>query len=374
MKLAVRLALPLLLLLAVVVPSAGMTEFRGLFVDAFHPGIKTHEQVTQMVSAAKAANFNALIVQVRKRGDVYYNSTIEPKASDIASDYDPLADVIQQSHAAGMQVHALVSVYEVSHESYKVAEAHVTSKHPDWLTTEDRKSTVLSWGKIWLDPGVPEVQDYIVSIVREILTKYSVDGIHLDNLRYPSLEAGLNAISIARFRESYARTDTPRDDDEDWTAWRRDQITKLVRRIGETVRAVRPAAQLSCTAMKADPALSSEFFLQDWDAWMRENLLDFACPMLYYRGDTLGTGADKALASSYQRNVYISIGGWQIPSSVASKHIAEARQAGAKGVAVFSYHYLGPNSPDPGCSKLGDMANSVFAEPATMPALPWRQP
>jgi len=144
MRLAVRTAWCLAILCSPAVFASGMTEFRGLYVDAFHPGIKNHEQVTRMVSADKAANFNALIVQVRKRGDAYYNSKIEPKASDIAPDYDPLADVIQQAHAAGIQVHALVSVYEVSHESYKVTENHVAGKHPDWLTTEDRKITVLS--------------------------------------------------------------------------------------------------------------------------------------------------------------------------------------------------------------------------------------
>jgi len=220
---------------------------------------------------------------------------------------------------------------------------------------------------------VPGVQDYIVSIVSDIVTNYPVDGIHLDNLRYPSIGAGLNAISIARFRQDTARSETPDDRDPAWMAWRCDQISTLVRRIGETIRAARPNAQLSATVLNADPALSSWFFLQDWELWMRENLLDFVCPMLYYRGDTLGAGAGKALQSSYQRNVYIGIGAWQIASSTASKHISDARQAGAKGVAVFSYHYLGPNSPDPACAKLTDMRNTVFDEDATSPSLPWRK-
>ena len=82
MSFAFRFVLVLAAIAGMLPAQAG--EFRGLYVDAFHPGFKTNQQVAQMVNAAKAANVNALIVQVRKRGDAYYNSAIEPKASDIA--------------------------------------------------------------------------------------------------------------------------------------------------------------------------------------------------------------------------------------------------------------------------------------------------
>jgi uncharacterized lipoprotein YddW (UPF0748 family) len=126
-----------------------VVEFRGLYVDAFHPGIKSHEEVTQMVQAAKAARFNAVIVQVRKRGDAYYNSRIEPKAADIAPDYDPLADVIRQAHALGLEVHAMVSTYEVAHKSYTLPESHIRKTHPEWLMAMQDGSTVQQ-GKVYL--------------------------------------------------------------------------------------------------------------------------------------------------------------------------------------------------------------------------------
>ena len=94
MRLQFRFALASAVLVLVGLNPALASEFRGLYVDAFHPGFKSHEEVTQMVAAAKAANFNALIVQVRKRGDAYYNSKVERKGYDIAPEYDPLADVI----------------------------------------------------------------------------------------------------------------------------------------------------------------------------------------------------------------------------------------------------------------------------------------
>lgn len=106
MKIVLTMAVLTLLGITAALAQEGSAEFRGLYVDAFHPGFKTHEEVTQLVSAAKEANLNALLVQVRKRDDAYYNSNIEPKASDIAADYDPLADIITQAHAVGLQVHA----------------------------------------------------------------------------------------------------------------------------------------------------------------------------------------------------------------------------------------------------------------------------
>lgn len=102
--------LVLLWLIPVATPGQSAEEFRCLYVDAFHPGFKSHEETTRMVAAAKAAHFNTLIVQVRKRRDAYYESIIEPKASDISPEYDPLGDIIKQAHDAGMEVHAWLSV------------------------------------------------------------------------------------------------------------------------------------------------------------------------------------------------------------------------------------------------------------------------
>lgn len=146
---ALAVALVVILGLLMALPMAQATEeFRGLYVDAFHPGMKTHEEVTQMVTAAKNANFNALIVQVRKRGDAYYNSHVEPRASDIAADYDPLADVLAQAHVAGLEVHAMISVYDVAQECYVLPDTHVAKKHPEWLMVTQAGTSIQDGGMI----------------------------------------------------------------------------------------------------------------------------------------------------------------------------------------------------------------------------------
>jgi len=374
-KLAVRLALPLLLLTAVVTPSAGMTEFRGLYVDAFHPGIKTHEEVTQMVNAAKAANFNALFVQVRKRGDAYYNSKIEPKALDIAPDYDPLADVIQQAHAAGLEVHAWLTVYEVSLDSkwFKCPSNSVSLTHPEWLMCLRDGNVKLANNKIWVDPGIPAVQDHFVATVLDLLENYDIDGVHLDNVRYPDIKSGYNASSVQRFGSEKGLTGIPADSDVAWCEWRCKQVTDLIRKLKSSLSATKPHLKLSASVCSESPKIAREVFLQEWDVWTKEELVDFVVPMLFITADRMPRYAAQALAAASTRAVYVGVGAYRLPADLTEKHILDVRAAGAQGIVVYSYHYLRSDVSSAACAKLSDLRSSVFAEAATIPALPWKQ-
>ncbi len=348
-------------------------EFRGLYVDAFHPGFKTHEQVTQMVTAARAANFNALIVQVRKRGDAYYNSHIEPKASDIAADYDPLADIITQAHAVGMQVHAWLSVYEVALDSKwsRPAASAIHLAHPEWLMADRDGKTIVGTGKIWVDPGIPAVREQFVSVVTDVLNNYQVDGIHLDNIRYPVAKYGYNAISVARFKQEQSISEVPEDDDPIWCQWRRDQVTALVRDVHAAVVSVRPSVKLSVSGIMK-PETAAGFFFQDYEAWLRDSMVDFIIAMLYLTEDKMPEYASAALAAAHGRHVYAGIGAYRLAPDLTMKHIVDARAAGAVGFGVYSYHYLGPNTPTPDLTELQDLSGGVFSEPAGVPLMPWK--
>ncbi len=369
-----------LLALAVIAALAGLlparaAEFRGLYVDAFHPGFKTHQEVTQMVTAAKAANVNALIVQVRKRGDAYYNSAIEPKASDISADYDPLADVITQAHAQGIEVHAWLSLYEVALDSkwFKPAANSVHLTHPDWLMADQQGRTALDHGKVYLDPGVTAVQDRMVSVVSEVVANYSVDGIHLDNVRYPDVGSGYNALSVARFNTETGKSGSPNPNDPDWRKWRTQQVTGLVARIHTALSEGKRMVKLSASVMLSDPKLAAMQFMQDWDGWTRDGLVDFLVPMVYLQTDSMPAAAVKSLDASHDRHIYVGIGAWRIPGALASKHIADCRAVGAEGVVLYSYHYLGPNSTSADTAKLSDVKSSSFKDQTSTAPMAWMQ-
>ena len=96
----------------------------------------------------------------------------------------------------------------------------IPAKHADWLQKTSAGSTTLNDRKMMLDPGAPDARAYTVSVIMDIVSRYDVDGIHLDNVRYMGEKAGYGDISVGRFRTQFAKADAPGETDADWKAWR----------------------------------------------------------------------------------------------------------------------------------------------------------
>ena len=140
---------PLLCLLAWFLPAAARCqELRGFWVDAFHAGFKSSTEVSQLVADARAANCNALFVQIRKRGDAYYSNGLEPRATDISTaSFDPLADLIAKANSGPepLKVHAWIVSFNIwnSQSSLPSQSSHPYRTHPDWLT---QRNDGIQWG------------------------------------------------------------------------------------------------------------------------------------------------------------------------------------------------------------------------------------
>jgi uncharacterized lipoprotein YddW (UPF0748 family) len=264
----------------------GPPQYRALWVDAFHDGMKSPEQVEALVANAHRANLNALIVQVRKRGDAYFNQSIEPRASDIKGppDFDPLAYLIRLAHAAypRIEVHAWLNVFFVGETS----RVYVTQGSV-WGT---RSYDGVRGG--FLDPAVPEVQAYTHQIFMNVASHYDVDGLHMDYVRYPGVGWGYSPTALALFMKATGMTTKPSPDNEAWKAWRRTQVTNFVRNLHDDLQREHPGVKLSAALIcygggpaAADwwrtSAFSSVF--QDWRAWLANGYLDFGVPMNYDR-------------------------------------------------------------------------------------------
>lgn len=360
---------------AILTAPCGAAEMRGLWVDAFHRGYKSPQETTEMVAKARACNFNALFVQVRKRGDVYYDSAIEPKAKDTDPGYDALADVITKAHAAGLQVHAWLSLFEVYHDVVEVRadvnQVHLV--HPEWLMKDDRGRTKFPGDKLFLDPGVPEVRDYLARIVEEIVRNYNVDGIHLDIVRYPSRESGYNERSVALFNQEANRTDKPDKNDEAWCNWRRAQSTQFVRTVYQRTTAIKPHVQLSA-AVFANRGDASGYRFQDWDGWLRAGIIDFAVPMNFALDSRVfETKCTETKTLSTGRAIYMGQGAYKMGADEALRQIAMARSAGFGGVVVYSYAYSSVPRGDDAVSMMDALRAGPFAQPDTVPTLSWKQ-
>ena len=284
-------------------------QFRGYWVDAFNAGSYSADQVTALVADAVDLGANALVVQTGRRFDCFCNDALYPRtdAGIAPAPYDPLAEVIRQAHAAGIEVHAWVNTTTLwnsttppsSPEHAFNAHGLVASGTDRWLN--QRADGVEQVGtNTYADPANPAAVDYIVEAISSIATNYDVDGINLDYVRYPDYNAGefqndwgYSETSLARFAAQTGRTDRPEPTDAEFSDWRRDQVSALVRKIYVALYEADPSDRLSVNGTTyaygpvsyggwegARPFMN---VLQDWKGWLDEGTVDTVTAMNYKR-------------------------------------------------------------------------------------------
>jgi uncharacterized lipoprotein YddW (UPF0748 family) len=385
-----------------------VTEYRALWVDGFNPGLQTPDQVTQLVRDCQSISCNMLLTQIRVHANALQAKSSEPRTANFPNGFDPLSDVIGKAHAAAppIEVHAWINVMPVwpTEGDPPAWPNHVFNTHgltasgaDMWLTLNEQGNTSGS-GLYWLDPGNPGAAAYAVHQVVSVVKNYAVDGVHLDFIRLGGVQWGYNPTSLTRFRARYNRTDTPAPDDAQWSQWRRDQVTSVVRRIWLESTAANPRIKVSAALIPwgsgpaSDDAWSStsayRAVFQDWRAWLQEGLLDIAIPMNYFPDSTMAANFDQWLefekSHRYNRHVVIGMGNYlnSVQESVAQIRRARGRSASgarADGVSIYVYHQTNkddlPFSQFVEATTLGmtpSPAFPVFAHNAILPAMPWK--
>lgn len=381
------------------VPTATPQQTRALWIT--RTTLTSPDAIRQMVSAAQAGGFNTLLVQVRGRGDAYYNATIEPRASEIDArpSFDPLAVVLDQAHAAGMKVHAWVAVNLIaSATTLPASRDHIVYRQPEWLmvpkelAAEMRKVNVRSpaylgrlarWTRahsaavegLYSSPLVPAAQDHTIAVIAEIAAKYAVDGVHLDYVRFPGEEFDYSPAAVDQFKIALQplMTEVERKDvaarelldpsaypnmfPMRWADFRRERLTALVTRIRSAVKAARPEALVSA-AVLPDAQVAFDSRLQDWRGWLDRSLLDVVCPMAYTtESDTFRQQIASTRAYAGSRPVWAGIGAYQLTAEQTIAHVAAAKTLGAEGIILFSYEALtAPPNTAVSVSELGRAA------------------
>ncbi|GAA4422934.1 glycoside hydrolase family 10 protein [Georgenia halophila] len=284
-------------------------QWRGYWVDAFNEGIYDAGQVTELVDEAEALGANALVVQVGRRFDCFCNDAIYPRTDAwiAPAPYDPLAEVIEQAHAAGIEVHAWVNATTLWNSATPpTSPEHAYNAHgfdaegqDRWLNQRVDGSERIG-NNTYIDPANPDAVDYVVDAVTSITENYDVDGINLDYIRYPDYNSGAfvndwgySEVSLARFAAETGRTDVPEPDDEEFSDWRRDQVSNLVRKIYVNMYEIDPSDRLSVDAVTYSYGPQSyggwegtrpyANVMQDWRAWLDEGIVDTVTAMNYKR-------------------------------------------------------------------------------------------
>lgn len=345
---------------------APISTVRGLWVDAFGPGLKTRQQVAQVVEDAARLGVNTLFVQAVRRGDcLCLRASVPPITDrDFEKNFDPLTIVTRLAHARGMRVIAWVSVTGgINARVPNTSPRHVSRLHGptaganSWMSRRPDGS----WqegGDGWLDPAIPAAADHMVESVVSLVRNYPVDGVQLDRIRYPDGGAwGYDPKTLARYRAETGAKGTPAASDPRWQAWKREQVTALVRRISLEVKAVRPTAWVTAATITygAPPApgdlaafRKSRTYtdvLQDWPTWMREGYLDLNVLMNYKR-DTVGEQGEwldgwNAFAASVRGRSEVA-GGTALYLNTPAVTASQARRTVATGLGWVGYSYRTP--------------------------------
>ncbi len=376
-------------------------EFRALWVDAFHAGFKSAAEVSQLVADTRAGHFNALIVEVRKRGDAYYNSRFEPKATDIAAGYDPLADLITKAHtgAPRLEVHAWIVTYPIWNSSTPPSQpSHVFNLHPDWLMKNSAGQTSTDGKSFNVDPGHPDVQEHTFNVALDLISHYDIDGLHFDYVRYPGRDWGYNSVAVARFNRRYGRSGQPSATDSLWMQWRRDQVTSLVRKVYLSSLAIKPNVKVSAATITWAPGITTQAewtgtaaysnVLQDWRAWMQEGILDLNIPMAYFRQETHPDAWNQwsqfIKDYRYNRQAAIGAGIYLNTLSDALQQMRSTRLATPKGNradGITGYSYAVPCKDAGRTAFLNALTKPssydpnpmpVFADTVVPPVMPWK--
>jgi uncharacterized lipoprotein YddW (UPF0748 family) len=398
----VRSATVSLAALLVVAPIAlpSQTEVRALWV--VRTSLTSPSMVAAMVDAAKAGGFNTLLVQVRGRGDAYYQHGIEPRPLALAAlpSFDPLAATIVRAHAAGLRIHAWININLVAGMNPPISREHVIYRHPEWLMVPE----ALAQDLLHADPRDPQytvrLQQYIhtrprdveglyvslvsdaarrytVGVIRNIVERYDVDGVHLDYIRYPEEDFDYGRDTLAAFRSAVTADLTPDDRRRydarssvdpltypkafpaRWRAFRSDSLTAVVSQVRQVVRSVRPRAVLSA-AVAPDLRVASVHRLQDWGTWLERGLIDVVCPMAYTPdGGVFATQIAAARQVAGDRRLWAGIGAYRLSEDQIVGNVQAARRLGAAGVILYSYDSL--TEPPRGREYLAQVARAAFS-------------
>jgi uncharacterized lipoprotein YddW (UPF0748 family) len=281
-------------------------EFRGAWVASVanidwpsRPGLSTWEQQAELVAIldrAAALRLNAVILQVRPAADALYDSPHEPWSEYLTGVqgkapepyYDPLRFAVEAAHARGLELHAWFNPYRARHPSGRSAPArtHVSVTHP---------ALVRSYGRnLWMDPGEPAVVERTLRVMLDVVRRYDVDGIHLDDYFYPYPETapGATDSTTVSFPDSasYARYvqgggTLARDD------WRRQNVDRLVEAIYRRTKALKPWVKVGISPFgiwrPGHPAQIAGFdayakLYADARRWLRTGWVDYLTPQLYW--------------------------------------------------------------------------------------------
>ena len=258
-------------------------QFRGM------PTEKLKQNLIGQLNSLQKAGINAIIFQVRPEADALYASRLEPWSRFLTGVqgkapepyWDPMQFMIDECHKRGMEFHAWINPYRTKTTlKSELAPNHVYNIHPEWFVTYG--------DQLYFDPALPESRRHICMVVSDIVSRYDVDAIHMDDYFYPYPIKGKDFpddASFARFGGGFSNKGD----------WRRSNVNVLIKKLHETIREIKPWVKFGISPFgiyrneSSDPLGSKTKGLQNYDdlyadvlLWAREGWIDYNIPQIYW--------------------------------------------------------------------------------------------
>lgn len=346
-----------MILLSIVVSLTALpAEIRSLWVLPWN--ITSPQAIDKVIEDALAANQNELLLEVRYRSDALYtpnragNMYFNPEPrSYILKDahFDPLEYAITAAHAKALKVQAWVVVFNATPTAKDlVAKNHIYNNYPHWITYDKDGRQMRSADQFgyFIDPGIPEVQDYLLDVFSDIVSGYPLlDGVHLDYIRYPSSQWGYHPTSLSRLEAARKAGETL-----SWNEWRTRQVTEFVEKCYHRIKSIDPNMMLSA-AVFSNIFDARTAYAQDWYDWLDRGIIDRIYPMAYHLDyDNFRNQLSNMKQQAQEDKIVIGLRAWDAkgkslmpldsPSyniSHLNKRIALVREGSFAGIALFSY-------------------------------------
>ena len=372
-------------------------EFRGVWVATVenidwpskrglsNPAQK--EEFIALLDRHQKNGMNAIIMQVRPSGDALYPSTLEPWSEYLMGTqglppspfYDPLEFMIAETHKRGMEFHAWINPYRAVFNVKKssIAPSHITRIHPEWfLTYGDKK---------YFNPGLPQVWQHTNRIVRDLVSRYDIDAIHMDDYFYPYRIAGKEFPDEKTYQQ-YSRG-LSKDD------WRRSNCDTIVKQLYATIHQIKPGVGFGISPFgiwrnkSKDPRGSDtkagqtnyDDLYADILLWLEKGWVDYIAPQIYWEHDHPLVNYDTLIQwwnkNSYGKNLYIGHGMYKAGTSSAWRDKNEMPYQIKKMRALENTNgsiYFSSSSFNNNINNWNDsLQQNYYQKPALLPSLPW---
>jgi len=374
---------------------APVKEARAVWYSRFEycGSTRTHNQdsiklhISSVIDKAADANFNIILFQIRGNGDAYYKSDIEPWGKHLTGEFgkdpgwDPLEYAVKKAHSRGLELHAWINTFPVwrgTEPPVKTSPLSPYLAHPEWLVCgTSGKPQPLTNHYVSFSPGIPQVHDYLITLVKDIVSRYDIDGIHFDYIRYPegSTKNGYShdSISVRRFQD-------PEDGNPyglEWEDWQREQLNQFVYKMYNAIHEMDPALKMSASTIGSYNKGTWNGYhavYQDGRRWAEMGKVDYLAPMIYWERthpiQPFMKRSEEWRENAFDRYCFPGMGSYRYNTDKKphtwDETLGQIRDMRKKGFPGFVFFDAGSLE-----GHWEDLGFREFATPANIPPMPW---